>query len=72
MTDLAAFTNRPDCIKCGSGVFDWHWYLPSSIGGDADLRDKEFPPVDHREHLRLTCENCGWVFAMQTKDAETA
>ena len=58
--ELAPFTNKPDCPKCGGMMFAWaHW---PDTGGNA--------PTTSREHLQLTCATCGWVLLMKTKDAE--
>ena len=73
VTDLASYTNRPDCPKCGGVVFKVNWWpntssQPQTVmawqNGDA--------PLTPREHLRHTCDRCGWTFAMQPKDATNA
>lgn len=71
MTDLAAFTNRPQCLKCGTDIFLWRFvstgfHMEHAGGCEASrtIGDKE------GEHLDLTCRNCGWLFGMQAKDAK--
>lgn len=71
MNDLAAFTLRPSCAKCGTERFAWRWLLPSppDVFTAATGPYGTMPFLDPREHLRLNCENCGWILNMEVKDA---
>lgn len=66
VTDLAAFTNRPECPKCGNVMFSWQWNKDTTHLSKRPGKPG-FPPP--QEHLWVSCDRCGWAFAMRTKDA---
>lgn len=69
MTDLAPFNLRASCDKCGGIMFRWSYWPDTSRMPQDPLAWKNDAPLSPQEHLRLTCANCGWRFAMKTKDA---
>jgi ribosomal protein L37E len=64
MTEIAAFTNRPECLACGDQAFHWR-FIPAGFhmehaGGMRCAAEGD--------HLDLTCQRCGWQFSMRTRD----
>ncbi len=68
MTEIAAFTNMPTCVKCGEERFSWRlvpadrWHYHPEDAGETRWTALA------AEHLDLTCSRCGWQFNMRTKD----
>lgn len=69
MTDLAAFSLRAECPKCGEQAFHWV-FIPR--GFHMEHAGGMRCPAPDDEHLELTCQRCRFVLTMRTKDAETA
>ena len=64
LSTLAAFTNRPECRKCGGDRFSWEYRETVQTGPARTMGDPACP------HLRLACQRCDWGFNMQPKDAK--
>ena len=72
MTEIAAFTNRPECRACGDQSFKWR-YLPEMVDASRFGEGTRFLPASTDvPHLLLTCSRCGWQFSMKVKDEEGA
>jgi ribosomal protein S27AE len=53
------FSTKSECPKCGGDRFSWALRTEVEAHGS-------FAPY---EHLRLTCDRCGYGFNMECKDA---